>query len=967
MPSLLECLDEIESDVCVVTETWLRSDEKIEQAIEDFESQNGYSFIRRDRAGPKKGGGVAICYAKDRIQMSRVRLPHMKSELVAAIGRRAGQRRKVAIIGVYLPPAMRIQQVRRSLREVNDAVTHVKQKYNDPYIMLAGDFNRKDIQAALRDHVDIKPIVTGPTRGDSVLDIIATNMNDQLKEAGTTTAIKSEEGVYSDHLTVFATFRMPRVPDYRVEQYSYFHYTQEGNKRFGNWLAKQKWEGILLERDVHKKVSNLHDLFEKGTSESYEWKTRVKKTSEPVWMTDSIRDLIRKRRRLFRRIRRRDNWRTLKDKISGIVEERKKKNNERILQGFLRNSDSKNFHRTVRKLLGESPSPRWTPQSLYPDKSATETAEVLADFFNNISKEYPPLMPNEVPMSYDRQLPSLTHDEVAEALMRSKKTASQVKGDINPELYTLYPHQLSVPITDIFNRITTMGEWPTLWKTEFVTVIPKNPNPETVSECRNISCTNFLSKLYERFVLGWARQEVTPKLNQFGGEPNASTTMLLMKVIDYTLNAIEDHRAAVVLSAVDFSKAFNRLEHSACLKTFKRRGASTQILQLLATFLTGRSMTVRIDKVWSGPRTVNAGAPQGSVLGCYLFNIGVDDLEEGFSDDQIESEAVEHLTRTDDYPTASTPSRVGPPTDNIAMSPIGEPQEYVLLPRIANIPPWLKGKTEKKWTDKPIMSVKFVDDGINVETINMKEEPMMTEGGQCFKITKAAKTAGLLEHIRHASENKGMKVNEGKTGLMCVSTARSYQAKVKIDFNGQTIVGSDSLKILGVKMTKDCSFGEHINEIGKRLRRKTWALSKLRRKGMKVEDLVQAYKTTIRPTAEYASPAWHSSLTWAQSEKLERQQTQALKNIFGVGTSAAKMRDKANIERLWSRREEACLNFARKNIGNARCNDWFIPREQPRYARRTSAAYNTYKEPIYKTDRYRNSPINYAIRLLNRN
>ena len=136
---------------------------------------------------------------------------------------------------------------------------------------------------------------------------------------------------------------------------------------------------------------------------------------------------------------------------------------------------------------------------------------------------------------------------------------------------------------------------------------------------------------------------------------------------------------------------------------------------------------------------------------------------------------------------------------------------------------------------------------------------------------------------------------------------------------------------------------------------------------MKTEDLVQAYKFTIRPTAEYASPAWHSSLTWTQSEKLERQQTQALKNIFGVGTSAGKMRSMAGVERLWKRREDAGLSFARKNIENVRCSNWFIPRESPRYARRTGAAYNVYKEPIYKTDGYRNPPINYAIRLLNKN
>ena len=59
---------------------------------------------------------------------------------------------------------------------------------------------------------------------------------------------------------------------------------------------------------------------------------------------------------------------------------------------------------------------------------------------------------------------------------------------------------------------------------------------------------------------------------------------------------------------------------------------------------------------------------------------------------------------------------------------------------------------------------------------------------------------------------------------------------------------------------------------------------------MASQDLVQAYTATIRPVAEYASPVWHPQLTASQSEVLERQQTQALKNIYGVGTSAKKGR-----------------------------------------------------------------------------
>ena len=48
------------------------------------------------------------------------------------------------------------------------------------------------------------------------------------------------------------------------------------------------------------------------------------------------------------------------------------------------------------------------------------------------------------------------------------------------------------------------------------------------------------------------------------------------------------------------------------------------------------------------------------MLGCYLFNIGVDDLEEGFiGEEETQEEAhSEMLCRGDDFPVTSTPTRV---------------------------------------------------------------------------------------------------------------------------------------------------------------------------------------------------------------------------------------------------------------------------------------------------------------------
>lgn len=153
----------------------------------------------------------------------------------------------------------------------------------------------------------------------------------------------------------------------------------------------------------------------------------------------------------------------------------------------------------------------------------------------------------------------LSEELVAEKLSKSKKPSSLVPGDIAPRLFNLFPTLLAKPVAAIFNRITQTRIWPKAWRIEYVTVIPKGKDSQEPNECRNISCTNFLSKVYESFLLGWCREEVVPKLNHYGGEPNASATHLLVEVTSDITSTMEDNRMGMVLSTIDFSKAFNRL------------------------------------------------------------------------------------------------------------------------------------------------------------------------------------------------------------------------------------------------------------------------------------------------------------------------------------------------------------------------------------------------------------------------
>ena len=161
------------------------------------------------------------------------------------------------------------------------------------------------------------------------------------------------------------------------------------------------------------------------------------------------------------------------------------------------------------------------------------------------------------------------------------------------------------------------------------------------------------------------------------------------------------------------------------------------------------------------------------------------------------------------------------------------------------------------------------------------------------------------------------------------------------------------------------SFRSHVENIASKCRAKSWILGHLRKKGLKEDKLVTTYKTLIRPSIEYAAPAWHSLLTAGQAAVLKRQQVQSLRNIYGYGLSVDKLRKKANIHLLSTRRERISKMFAVKCLSNERSAHWFKKRPVPMYSRRQGVNYPTYRENLARTDRQKNTPMNYLVRKLN--
>lgn len=83
----------------------------------------------------------------------------------------------------------------------------------------------------------------------------------------------------------------------------------------------------------------------------------------------------------------------------------------------------------------------------------------------------------------------------------------------------------------------------------------------------------------------------------------------------------------VKMLMVDYSKAFDVVDHLVVLRKFNNLNLPGYINNWVNSFLTGRSQMVKINGIMSSKVKINRGIVQGSALGPFLFTIMISDLK----------------------------------------------------------------------------------------------------------------------------------------------------------------------------------------------------------------------------------------------------------------------------------------------------------------------------------------------------
>ena len=150
-----------------------------------------------------------------------------------------------------------------------------------------------------------------------------------------------------------------------------------------------------------------------------------------------------------------------------------------------------------------------------------------------------------------------------------------MRGDVFPDLIDSNCNILALPLTFIYNLIIQTGSWPAGWKEENVVIIPKTKSPDSLSQCRNLSCTPFFSKTFERFVFTQLTSEISLSSSQYGRRKGMGVNHMLVDMFDTILTDLDcGGGSASCLISFDFEKAFNGLEYNACIEALSNHGAS---------------------------------------------------------------------------------------------------------------------------------------------------------------------------------------------------------------------------------------------------------------------------------------------------------------------------------------------------------------------------------------------------------
>jgi exonuclease III len=371
---------------------------------------------------------------------------------------------------------------------------------------------------------------------------------------------------------------------------------------------------------------------------------RTKKREKKEWITQEIEFLTVQRDKLFLKCKRnktnkiyRENYNALRNLVNVKIKYARNTHCKRLLNEC--SGNSANTWRTLKEILGRSSTSiddnilHYMPASLSTDDILQKFGEQFSLNVKNLRHacSFTAAIPHAQPYIAKQSIYIPPADlGIVEYIVKKLKLKKGPGFDkVGVRDVKNAGENFHIFLKNQMNTCLKLGDFAASLKIAITRPLYKGGAHKDFNNYRSIAILSVQAKIFESYLdihlTNYLKEFKILDCRQFAYQKGKSVNLLLADLSSY-INENLSNKEHTIGVFIDYSKAFDVLDHEILIQKLENIGIQGRFLALFKSYLANRKFIVKLANEFSDLFDLESGVPQGSILGPKLFIIYINEL-----------------------------------------------------------------------------------------------------------------------------------------------------------------------------------------------------------------------------------------------------------------------------------------------------------------------------------------------------